>query len=396
MNLQSVRIPPRLRGDYRDLSPAQVFDLRIEGARVQRIRPGAGPARGTLISAMVDAHVHLDKTYTEAEVGAASGDLRAAIARSGAHRAHWRADDLRARMERALADAWSHGTRAMRTHLDWVEAEPPLALSVFEELRALWRGRVELQLCALVPLDLWLNPGAAGAVAGRVAACAQHGTCALGAFVYRNDALHAKLDRLFAVAAEFGLPLDFHVDEGLEPEAVGLAAIAERAANAPVPVVCGHACSLSVQPWTQAEQTLRRCAQAGVHLIALPTTNLYLQGDWSRTPVERGITRIKEAAALGMRPSVASDNVADPFYPYGSYDLIETFGLAVQMAHLAPAADWLDTVTLNPARAIGLPWDGTIAEQCPADLVWLDAQDDHALLTPTGRRRRVMRAGAWI
>ncbi len=222
MNLQALRIPPRLRGDYRELPAAQVFDLQIEGTRVRRMRPGSGAARGTLISAMVDAHVHLDKSYTEGEVGAACGDLRAAIARSGAHRARWRADDLRARMERALADAWSHGTRAMRTHLDWVEAEPPLALSVFEELRALWRGRVELQLCALLPLDLWLDADRARAVAGRVAACARHGTCALGAFVYRNDALHAKLDRLFAVAAEFGLPLDFHVDEGLEPQANGL------------------------------------------------------------------------------------------------------------------------------------------------------------------------------
>jgi len=50
-----------------------------------------------------------------------------------------------------------------------------------------------------------------------------------------------------------------------------------------------------------AHETLALCAGAGLHLVALPTTNLYLQGAWDRTPVQRGITRIREAAARGGR-----------------------------------------------------------------------------------------------
>jgi cytosine deaminase len=158
-------------------------------------------------------------------------------------------------------------------------------------------------------------------------------------------------------------------------------------------VVCGHACSLSVQDDAAAIDTLRLCAQAGIHLVALPTTNLYLQGAWDRTPVPRGITRIREAAAQGMRASLATDNVQDPFYPYGGYDLLETFGLGVQVAHLAPAADWLDAITVSPARAMRLAWDGRIAAGCPADLVLLAASDEFELLDPHGRRRTVIRAG---
>ena len=161
----------------------------------------------------------------------------------------------------------------------------------------------------------------------------------LGAFVYRNDGIVHKLGRVFDLAQQHGLALDFHVDEGLDAEATGLRTIAQLtiARGLQGRVACGHACSLSVQDDAAARDTLALCAQAGIHLIALPTTNLYLQGAWDRTPVQRGITRLREAAAQGLRPSLATDNVQDAFYPYGGYDLVETFGLGVQMAHLAPA-----------------------------------------------------------
>jgi cytosine deaminase len=107
---------------------------------------------------------------------------------------------------------------------------------------------------------------------------------------------------------------------------------------------------------------------------------------------------LEDAWACGSRAmrthlacSIGSDNVADPFYPYGSYDLVETFGLAVQMVHLAPAAAWLAGITVHPARAMGLQWDGLIAEACPAVLVCLKACNGFELLTPLGRQRTVIR-----
>jgi len=94
-----------------------------------------------------------------------------------------------------------------------------------------------------------------------------------------------------------------------------------------------------------------------------------------------------------LRASLATDNVQDAFYPYGSYDLLETFGLGVQAAHLAPADDWLDTITVSPAKALGLVWDGRIAPGCPADLLVLSATGEHELIGPCGRQRTVIRAG---
>lgn len=392
MKLEALRIPLSLRGFAAD--DAQVFDVTLAGDRVEAIVPSASQAqeaRGTLLSTLVDAHAHIDKNYTVQDVGAVQGNLFAAIERMEKHRAGWTGETLRLRMERALHDAWQSGTRALRTHLDWGQPEPPAALAVFEALRDAWRGRVELQFVSLTPLDVFADLAAGE----RIARDVRRAGGVLGAFVYRNEGIVHKLGRVFDLAQQHGLGLDFHVDEGLDAEASGLRSIAQlaRARDFRNGVVCGHCCSLAVQEDAVANETLALCAGAGIHIVALPTTNLYLQGAWDRTPVPRGITRIHEAAARGLRVSLATDNVQDAFYPYGSYDLLETFGLGVQMAHLAPAGGWFDAITVSPARALGLAWDGRIAPGCPADLVLLAATGEHELVGPRGRQRTVIRAG---
>jgi cytosine deaminase len=391
MQLQHLLIPPRVRGFDDGRRAGQAYDVALEGARVASITPVGGAAQGLLLPAFVDAHTHLDKSHTVERIGAVQGDLFAAIAKMAEARAAFTADDLRRRMTRALDDAWRNGTRAIRTHLDWWQREAPVSLRVFEELRDEWAGRIELQCVSLTPLDLFDDAFAGEDIALKVARVQG----VLGAFVYRNADLERKLRRVFELARKNGLKIDFHVDEGLHTDAVGLPAIAElavRTGHGPH-VTCSHCCSLSVQPDAQANETLATCARAGLSLIALPTTNLYLQGAWDRTPVERGITRLLEASAHGLRGCIASDNVADAFYPYGSYDLLDTYCLGVQVAHLAPALDWLDAITTNPARAMGLAWDGRIAPGCPADLVQLAARNEYDLLSPAGRRRTVIRAG---
>ena len=420
MELRSVIIPPCVRGFT---APGSLFDVHIEGGHVRTINvshavSAAGevaaqqPARrarasGTLIPAMADVHTHIDKTYVVEQVGAAEGDLFAAIHRMGEHRASWTAQDIATRMERALHEAYLSGTRALRTHLDWVGHLPPVALKVFEQKRDAWRGRVALQCVSLTPLDLFDDAFHGEDIALEVAsvnASCNHAVgerALLGAFVYRNDRIYDKLQRVFDLAAKNFIDLDFHVDEGLHADACGLRAIAELTIKNSMQgrVTCGHACSLSVQPQEEAIATLKRCAQAGIHLVALPSTNLYLQGAWDATPVERGITKLKEAFSQGLVACIATDNVADGFFPYGSYDLLDTFALGVQAAHLAPPDAWLTSITTAPARTMGLPWDGLIAPGCPADLVWLPATTAHEIISPAGRAlhsRRVMRNGQWI
>jgi cytosine/creatinine deaminase len=388
VHLQALAIPEPLRGFDSD---AVVFDVTLGGGCVASIQPTRDAACATLVSAFVDAHVHLDKTHTVNEVGATQGDLFAAIERMAVHRAGWTASDLHTRMSRALHQAWRSGTRAVRTHLDWVQRETPVSLAVLQALRQEWAGRIDLQAVSLTPLDLFEDIATGAHIAAQVA----RAQGVLGAFVYRNTDLVNKLQRVFDLAQQHQLALDFHVDEGLDADATGLHTIAQLTIENAYQgrVSCGHACSLSMQNESNVALTLDLSAQAAIHLIALPTTNLYLQGAWNRTPVQRGITCLLEAQARGVNTCMATDNVADGFYPYGSYDLMESYSLGVQMAHLAPADRWLSTITTSPARALNLAWDGLIQVGCPADLVLLAARTPYELLTPAGRERTVFRNG---
>ena len=394
--LQAVHIPPTARG-FKFIAPAgAVFNVSWEGGHVTTIEPCASgtKAQGLLLPALVDIHLHLDKTHTVYETGAANGDLFRAIEMISRHRETWTEADLRLRMERGLQEAWVSGVRALRTHLDWMGSECPLSVNVLNDLRRQWRDRLDIQWVSLTALDHFDDMAWARDMASHVKVM----DGVMGCFIYRNDELKRKLQSVFELAVEFDLDLDFHVDEGLDVEANGLYAIAELtlAHGWQGRVACGHACSLSVQSIEQARATLALMAQADITLTALPTTNLYLQGSWSETPVPRGITRLQEARQLGVRTCIANDNVADPFFPYGCYDPLEAWALGVQMAHLAPAEDWLDTITVAPAQAMKLVWDGRLAPGCPADFVLLAAHDGLQAMTPNGRQRRICRQGHWL
>ncbi len=397
--IKNVQIPRSVRGFPSEATDAAWFDIFIEnqhiaGIESTQIAIDSGAFKPQLLlPAFVDLHVHIDKTFVVDEVGAAEGDLFAAIERMAKHRDGWSAEQIEARMERALSEAYANGCRALRTHLDWMNKDAPKSLAVFEKLRDQWRDKLTLQCVSLTPLD-YFDEGMDAAFNGEDLAlevATAHLTCdqrrgeaaLLGAFVYRNERIYDKLQRVFDLAIKNQLDLDFHVDEGLDTEARGLKAIAELTIknNWQGRVTCGHACSLAMQSDDDALATLKLCAQAGIHLVALPATNLYLQGAWNRTPVERGLTRLTEAREAGVSCSIATDNVADGFYPYGSYRPLASYALGVQMGHLKAPLDWLSSITSAPSKAMNLPWDGLIREGCKAeDLLLVQAGDTRDLM----------------
>ena len=76
-----------------------------------------------------------------------------------------------------------------------------------------------------------------------------------------------------------------------------------------------------------------------------------------------------------MNVSLGSDNVQDPWYPFGNYDPFYMLSCSIPMLQLNP---WdrmtLSSIFLAPSRLLNLKWDGLIKKGCPADFVILDAQ----------------------
>jgi cytosine deaminase len=387
-----------------------LIDITIEDGRIASIVPAGTFSVDTGLPAVdldgglafprfVDIHTHLDKGHIWPRRSNPDGTFMGALEHTQADReTHWSAEDVRARMDFALRCALSHGTGAIRTHLDSLGAQTAISWPVFSEMREHWRDRIALQAVSLFPIDIALQDE--DQFRSIVATTARHGGVLGGVtFLGRGpDAATDKaLDRIIQAAAAEGLDLDFHVDESNAPEARTL----ERIADAVIrnrfqgKVLCGHCCSLALLPEPDLARVIAKAAEARLAVVSLPLCNLYLQDRRSgRTPRWRGVAPVHELKAAGIPVMVASDNTRDPFYAYGDLDMLEVFREATRILHLDHnGPDWPRAVTATPADLMGLDRHGRIESGDAADLVLTRARNFNELLARPQSDRTVLLAG---
>jgi len=351
---------------------------------------------GLIFPCFVDMHTHLDKGHIWERSPNPDGTFARAIEAVGADaQKNWNADDVYQRMQFGLKCSYAHGTKAIRTHIDSGGEQATVSLAVFAALQDEWRDRLILQAVSLVSLDYFLTP-AGEKLADKIA---QIGGI-LGGVAYMNPDLNKQLDRVFSLAQERGLNLDFHTDETDDPESVTLREVAKTAIRHEFAgqIICGHCCSLAVQPPDLVTETIALVKEANIGIVSLPMCNLYLQDRQSgRTPRWRGVTLLHELKAAGIPVTVASDNCRDPFYGFGDHDVLEVLNMAVRIAHLdRPWEDWPRTVTTTPADLMGLQNVGRIGVGLPADLILFKARNFSELLSRSQRDRTVLRQGREI
>ena len=353
---------------------------------------------GLVWPCFADLHTHLDKGHTWNRSPNPDGTFNSALTtiKQDAEK-YWDAEDVYRRMEFGLKCSYAHGTSALRTHLDSFGAQGNLCFEVFKTLREEWRDRLTLQASALVSLDYFLQPNGEGeALADLVA---ESGGI-LGGVAYMNPDIEAQIDRVFALARDRDLNVDFHVDETNSADSVCL----DLAAQATVRhqyqgrVVCGHCCSLAVQDPEVVAATIQHVKQAGIGIVSLPMCNLYLQDRVpQRTPRWRGVTLLHELKQQGVPVAIASDNCRDPFHGYGDHDALEVFNFSVKIAHLdRPVGDWCRAITTTPADLMGLPTVGRIGVGLPADLILFRGRNYSELLSRSQSDRIILRHGKVI
>ena len=380
-----------------------LVDLEIVEGAIARIIPASSEIfsppsidlrRGIVFPCFVDMHAHLDKGHIWERSPNPDGTFDRALATALTDaRRYWQAEDVYRRMEFGIKCSYAHGTKAIRTHIDSFGEQADISLGTFKTLQQEWADRITLQAVSLVTtLDYYQTaPGVA-----LVDKIAEIGGI-LGGAVYMHPELDCQLDAVFSLAQERGLDLDFHADENGDPNSICLQRIAAAALRHQFSgqIICGHCCSLAVQPPEVVSQTLDLVKQAGIGIVSLPMCNLYLQDRKSgQTPYWRGITKVHELKQQGIAVTFASDNCRDPFYGFGDGDVLEVFNQAVRIAHLdMPYGDWCCSVTKTAADLIGLPKVGRIGVGLPADLILFKARYFSELLSRSQHDRIVLRNG---
>jgi cytosine deaminase len=379
-------------------------DILVDGGRIAEIAPaGAGEfgesprmglSGGIVLPLFVDVHTHLDKAHIWRRAPNPTGDFAAALEAVARDRqANWSARDVAARMEFCLQGAYAHGTTAIRTHIDSIGKQTRISWPVFAEARERWRGRILLQAVPLFMIDFAHDPGHLAEIE---AALDAYGSNILGAVTYRAPRLREGVAAIFSLAERKGWDLDFHADESGDPAACSLRAIAEMAIERRFPgrILVGHCCSLARQEEDERRRTIEAVARAGLSVVSLPMCNMYLQDRQAgRTPRWRGVTALHELKAADVNVMVASDNVRDPFYPFGDLDMLEVWRESVRILHLDHRlADWASTVRSAPADAMGLEIEG-FRPGGRADMILTRARDFTELMARPHANRVVLRDG---
>lgn len=376
-------------------------DLQIQGGKITQIIPasmdtvGIDLQKGIVLPCFVDIHTHLDKGHIFERLPNLQGNFKTALETVKEDAILWNEEDLSKRMEFALKCSYAHGTIAIRTHLDCHENQGDISFKVWQQLQRQWQDKITLQAVSLVSLDYFLTEDGVK-LANKIAEVGG----VLGGVAYTNPDLEIQLEKVFQLAKERNLDLDFHADENGEIDSICLQKIAETAlkTNFTGDILCGHCCSLSVQPQGVVQNIINLVKEANINIVSLPMCNLYLQDRQENiTPFWRGVTRVKELKQAGVKIAFANDNCRDPFFGFGDHDMLEVFNQSVRIAHLdTPYSDWITSVSKIPADLMKLPKLGQIGVNLSANLVVFKARYFSELLSRNQGNRLVIRDGKII
>jgi cytosine deaminase len=376
-------------------------DLKIEEGKISKVIPASPQTIGIdlqqkiVLPCFVDIHTHLDKGHIYERSPNLLGDFDTALTTTRQDAQFWKEDNLYPRMQFGLECSYAHGTIALRTHLDCFGEQADISLKVWQQLKQEWQDKLYLQAVSLVSLDYFLTDEGVK-LADKIAEVG----AILGGVAYMNPDLDRQLERVFQLAQERNLDLDFHADENDDINSICLQKIAETAIkfNFTGKILCGHCCSLSLQPQNVLEKTINLVKEAHISIVSLPMCNLYLQDRKAQTtPTWRGVTRVKELKQAGIKVNFASDNCRDPFFGFGDHDMLEVFNQSVRIAHLdTPYDDWIASFTKNPASVMGLDEVGKIGVDLPANLIVFNARYFSELLSRNQSDRQIIRNGRII
>ncbi len=377
------------------LPDGSTANVRLDGGLVQSVGHPLEPtdevvqAHGRLLlPAMAEPHAHLDKAFLAETIPNPTGDLMGAIEAMELHRGRITSADTEARAERAARLILANGATAIRTHADVTTENGLMSAEALVTVRERLRHLVDIQVVALCG---W--PSSAPDQRALLREAMSLGLDGVGGCPHLEDDPDGATDFLLEIAAAFGTPIDLHTDETLDPTRFALPHLAERviATGFAHGVTASHCISLGMQTAALQRATAERVAAAGIHVITLPSSNLYLQGRDRQEAMPRALTAIAALRAAGVNVAAGADNLQDPFNLVGRGDCLETASLMVMAGHQLPD-DAYHAVSGAARRALGLPAAGVVPGAV-ADLVLIAAGSVREAVAFAPLGRTVLKAG---
>jgi len=321
----------------------------------------------------IETHIHLDKSRILERCKAERGDLAEAIGEVAKQKQLFTAEDVYGRAKVTLERAILNGTTHMRTQL---EVDPGIGLRGLEGVRPLieeYKWAIDLEICIFPQEGLLNNPGTDELMLEAL----RSGGSVVGAAPYTDTNPHGQIDRIFAIARELDIDIDMHLDFGPSADDLDLTYVCELTDRYQWGgrVAIGHVTKLSAASPENFSQCARRMADAGVALTVLPSTDLYLMGRHMQHSVMRGVTDAHRLLQHGVNCSLSTNNVLNPFTPFGDCSLVRMANLYANICQVGSVHDTrecFNMITTRSAMLMNLD-DYGLQVGKPADIAVLDA-----------------------
>ena len=367
-------------------------DVAVAGGRIVEIAeriesevPAEDVAGKLVVPGFVETHIHLDKSCILDRCKLREGTLAEAIAEVAAAKAEFSEDDIYRRARRTLEKAILQGTMRMRTH---VEVDPRIGLKSFYAIRTLkqaYAWAIDVEICVFPQEGLLNDPGAEDLL---VEAC-ERGADLIGGCPYTDSNPHGQIAHIFDIAQRFDCDIDFHLDFDLDPAWMDLEEVCRKTEELHWGgrVTIGHVTKLSALAPERFIAAAKRLADAGVAMTVLPATDLFLMGRNYDHNIPRGVAPAHRLLDHGVACSIASNNVLNPFTPFGDCSLVRMANLYANVAQIGRPSEMtacLDMITVVPAKLMNLR-DYGVAVGHPANFVVLDCHDRAAAVAEIAR-----------
>lgn len=369
-------------------------DLLIENGRFTQRRPASTSEllatdidgqNQLLTGALVESHVHLDKTlYGQPwRPNSAGPTLKDYIANERRVLREVEAP-IAERAGALLENCIARGSLTMRCHVD---IDPEFGLrhvQAMQELRERYRDLIDLQLVVFPQTGLISRPGTAELMREAMALGVEN-VGGLDPCGIDNDPI-AQLDFVFELASEFDRGVDIHLHDKGELGLWQIKLIADYTERFGLQnrVMISHAYCLGMLPWSQVKPVAERLAALGISLM-------------SSAPADTAVPPFLALRETGVNVCLGSDGIRDAWSPMGNGDMLERAMLLAFRFDLSKdeeLAAAFDAATLNGARALGREGYGVEIGR-PADFMLMPVQTlgEAVVSRPV---RQVYRAGQLI
>ena len=364
-----------------------LVDIAIRDGRIVVIEAGIDASADEIIDAggraaipgLIEAHLHLDKALLHRRLPARFGTLDEAIRVTGVLKSKQERNDVLDRSRQVLDMAVKNGTVAVRAHPDVDLIQGLIGVETLLELKSEYEGLLDLQIVAFPQEGILKSHGTHDLMVEAL----EMGADVVGGCPYNElnwDDTRRHVDMVFALAQRFDAPVDMHADfadDTSDPRFAAISYIAQKTIETGYRgrVTLGHVTSLGALDDEALKPVIDRMREAGISIVTLPATDLYLGGRRDQRNPRRGLTPVKALHNAGVNVAYSSNNVRNAFTPFGKADMLQIGNMLAHVAQFGVPEHQqaiLDMGTRNAARAIGIEHGYGIAVGKQADLVILD------------------------